>query len=410
MPRIFHGNFDFEHELAAAGYNRPRQLERLNAELSTHLLALAADGDLLFCDDIAFEEFLLIAQAAGFPTVQLVAQRGRETFDGSLVPWGCSKQAVDFATSCGWSCEAPPVESVVRANSRQFSFELEQRQGVEIPGAAEVDSLQTLQSAIVEAADVWKSQTAEFDWLLKAEFGMSGRERIAGRGARLDDSQASWIRRRIGAGGRLYFEPRVDSLCELSTHWCLSKSEFDQGLDAGRLAEPELIGTTQLLVDRSGQYVGSIPVDHAAIDKSMFGCSERSISREMFDQMQSDTRLVTEEARSLGYHGPISVDSMVYRGPAGEPLLRSIQDVNARFTMGRIALEWCRRFARSDSPAWLLAPISWVDERGWDASLDNPVRRLTSPRTAAGREVKRVGVLLDDPADWQDLLATHLRP
>jgi hypothetical protein len=410
MPRVFYGNFDFEHELAAAGYNRPRQIERLNAELSAHLLALTADGDLLFCDDLAFNQFLVDAQAAGFPSVRPINNAGRESLGGKLIPWGCSKQVVDFATSFGWSCPVPTIKSVATANSRQFSSELEQRHGVAIPGGAEVDSSQTLESAIVTAADVWKSPTDEFDWLLKAEFGMSGRERIAGRGLQFDDSQVSWIRRRVGAGGRLFFEPRVEPLCELSTHWNLVNPEVGRGTEAGRLVEPELIGTTQLLVDRSGQYVGSIPLEHFAIDKPLLGCSELSLSREMFDQILGDAKSVTAAASSLGYHGPISVDSMVYRGPDGEPLLRPIQDVNARFTMGRLALEWCRRFAISDRPAWLLAPINWLDERGWDAALDNPVRRQTSPRIVAGQVVKRVGILLDNPADWQELLSTHLRP
>lgn len=410
MPGVFYGNFDFEHELGGVGYNRSRQIERLNADLSAHLLALTTDGDLLYCDDLASNQFLVDAQAAGFPRVRPTNNAGPDVLDGRLIPWGCSQQAVDFATLSKWSCVAPPIESVVIANSRQFSFELEQRHGVAIPGAAEVDSLQKLESAIVTASDVWRTPSVDFDWLLKAEFGMSGRERISGRGPQLDDSQVRWIRRRVGAGGRLFFEPRVEALCELSTHWNLVTPEPGQGTEAGRVAEPELIGTTQLLVDRSGQYVGSIPLDDSVIDKPLFGCSEPSLCREMFDRFLGDASSVTAAARSLGYHGPISVDSMVFRGPDGEPMLRPIQDVNARFTMGRIALEWCRHFARSDRPAWLLAPINWLDERGWDAAPNNPIRRQTSPRIVAGRAVKRVGILLDASADWQELLSTHLRP
>lgn len=408
MPRVFYGNFDFEHGLATAGYNRSRQLERMNAELIVHLLALAADGDRLFCDDVALEEFLVDASVAGFPGVRTIDGCRRGQIEARLVPWGCSKPAVELATSCGWSCEAPATRSVARANSRQFSFEIEQRRAVAIPGAAAVDSLQQLESAIITAADIWKAPTTEFEWLLKAEFGMSGRERVAGRGVSLNDSQASWICRRIDSGGQLFFEPRVRSICELSSHWCLSIPKSGRRIETGRLAESELIGTTQLLVDQSGQYVGSIPIDYAATDKPLFGCPGFYLASEMFEQILRDARQVTDAAGVLGYHGPISVDSMVYRGPDGEPLLRSIQDVNARLTMGRIALEWCRRFGTSNRPAWLLAPIKWLDDRGWDATPDNPLRRLTSPRTVARRNVKRVGLVLDDPADLQDLLSTYL--
>lgn len=205
MPRVFYGNFDFEHELATAGYNRSRQLERMNTELIAHLLALATDGDRLFCDDVAFEEFLVDASVAGFPSVRTIDGCHRGLIDARLVPWGYSKPAVELATSRGWSCEAPATRSVARANSRQFSFEIEQRRAVAIPGAAAVDSSQQLESAIITAADIWKTPTTEFEWLLKAEFGMSGRERVAGRGVSLNDSQASWICRRIDSGGQLFF-------------------------------------------------------------------------------------------------------------------------------------------------------------------------------------------------------------
>jgi hypothetical protein len=101
---------------------------------------------------------------------------------------------------------------------------------------------------------------------------------------------------------------------------------------------------------------------------------------------------------------------MVYFGPDGGPELRSVQDVNARFTMGRIALEWFRRFAKSDRPAWLLVPGDWLNDREDTATLDNPVKRLTSPHMLAGQAVRRVGILIDDQNEWQNLLVAHLRP
>jgi hypothetical protein len=48
-------------------------------------------------------------------------------------------------------------------------------------------------------------------------------------------------------------------------------------------------------------------------------------------------------ARDAGYHGPCGVDAFVFRGPAGEPLLRPLVELNARFTVGTLAIASVRR-------------------------------------------------------------------
>jgi len=406
MPRIFYGNFDFEHELAATSYNRSKQLERLNAELSTHLLAFADDGDRLFYGGDGLADFLTDAATAGFPDVQAVELLSQPTPDAELVPWGWSGAAISFGASLGWGYDSPDPGVVASVNSRTFSFEAEQRLDSAIPGAVEIDSIETLEVAIKKAADIWNCSGEEFDWLLKAEFGMSGRERVSGGGAQLEDSQAGWIRRRLNSGDRLYFEPRVEPLCELSSQWLVPKSDSGGGLST----EPDLIGTTQLLVDRAGQYLGSILVNQSGTDLPSIADSEFSLSRESLNQILCDARSVAKATQQSGYHGPIGIDSMVYRGLDGQPAARPIQDVNARLTMGRIALEWFRRFAKTDRPAWLLVPDAWLIERGIAAALDNPAVRLTSPRVVAGQTVGRVGVLIDDQDDWRKLLTADLRP
>jgi hypothetical protein len=406
MPRVLYGNFDFEHELTTTGYNRTRKFERLNAEMSTHLLALANDGDLLFYPGDAPQEFLADAAVAGFSEVHAIERDSQATSTAELHPWGWSRRAIDFATSRNWSFDAPPAEAVARLNSREFSFDLERRQNMAIPGTVPVDSLDCLEEAILLAAELWNCQKANFNWLLKAEFGMSGRERVSGRGPELDDSQANWIRRRLKSDGRLYFEPRVESLGEFSTQWSIDDTDFS----VRGMVEPELVGTTQLLVDHSGQYVGSILADRSLVEAPMVDDADDNLTQELLGQVLRSASSVAEIAVQLGYRGPLGVDSMVYSGPDGEPALRSVQDVNARFTMGRIALEWFRRFATSDRPAWLLVPSEWLNDGGELASVTNPVRRLTSPHFVAGQAVRRVGVLIDDQNAWQNLLATHLRP
>jgi len=406
MSRLLYGNFDFEHELISSAYNRSFRLNRLNAELTTHLLAFADDGDRLFYPSKAPTDFLSEASLAGFAAVRADVSDGRMDPGLSFVPWGWSKQACRFAVNRGLSWDAPLIEAVTAANSRQFSHVTEQRSLSAIPGAAEVDSLESLRISIRQATDSWKYQTTDLRWILKAEFGMSGRERISGCSTEISDSQANWIQRRLKAGERLYFEPQVVSLFELSTQWQI----IDSGSSQGQLSVPELIGTTQLLTDAAGQFLGSVLIGESTSGVCSFADPEFQLSRELLERIHTAARDVAGEVQRLGYFGPLGIDSMVYRGPDGEPAVRPVQDVNARLTMGRIALAWFRRFADTARPAWLLVPTEWLQAEGEVASPSNAARRLTSPQVVAGQAVRRVGVLLNDPVDWQQLLATYLRP
>jgi hypothetical protein len=49
-----------------------------------------------------------------------------------------------------------------------------------------------------------------------------------------------------------------------------------------------------------------------------------------------------------GYFGPLGIDAMQYRDAAGQTRLRALQDLNARYTMGRLALG----FRRLLPPGW----------------------------------------------------------
>ena len=406
MPGLFYGNFDFEHELASSAYSRSKRLERLNAEMTGHLLALAEDGDRMFFSLEFPADFLNEVAKVGFPQTCTGNFSLADASRANIVPWGWSKQVGDFSTRQGCKSDTPPLDSVVRVNSRAFSFEAEQRLLSGIPGQAVVASLKSLEAVISNASVLWNCPASELSWLLKSEFSMSGRERISGRGTVLDGASVGWIARRLKSGLRLFFEPRLVPLFELSTQWCLEKPEPGET----SLVEPRLLGVTHLLTDAAGQYLGSVPVDEAAISTSLDDKSGFALTRSLYDQAVADAGKVAGDVQRQGYHGPLGIDAMVYRSPDGDAVVRSIQDVNARLTMGRIALEWFRRFRESERPAWLLVPSERLRDRRTLPSPANPACRLTSPWVLAGQPVRRVGVLFSEQSDWQSLLATCLRP
>jgi hypothetical protein len=57
--------------------------------------------------------------------------------------------------------------------------------------------------------------------------------------------------------------------------------------------------------------------------------------------------------QELGYFGPLGIDVMQYRAADGEIRWRPLQDINARLTMGRVALGLRRLLGPGERADWL---------------------------------------------------------
>ena len=62
---------------------------------------------------------------------------------------------------------------------------------------------------------------------------------------------------------------------------------------------------------------------------------------------------IVSGAQERGYFGPLGIDAMRYRD-GDEVRLRPVMDINARWTMGRVAYEWGQRLAPSEQATWLV--------------------------------------------------------
>ena len=88
MKRLFVGSFDFEHQLANSRYQHTAKLIRLNAELATSWLAIAQDGDYLWCPQRIAPAFFEQAAQQGLPQVTPVTSWSDVPAGVELVPWG----------------------------------------------------------------------------------------------------------------------------------------------------------------------------------------------------------------------------------------------------------------------------------------------------------------------------------
>lgn len=328
MPRIFVGNFDFEHELTAGPRELSREARRLAADLVSAWLAVANPDDLIWSPTGAPEYDFAGWQRHGAILPRFVSReedlpRGPEWH---LVPWGWTTQLLKWGQTLGWTCPAPPIDVVKYVNSRIFRWELEDALGVALPGSAVITSADQLLAHLAQhAAEV-------AGWVLKANFGMAGRERTLGRGPRVAEHILNWAKKRFAQSEGLVFEPWLDRVSEAGLQWEIPVT-----------GDPQLLGITPLLTDASGTYRGSRVV-----------CPDQELSE--WQPAIEITRSVAQRLQECGYWGPLGIDAMRYRQPSGEVLLRPLQDLNARFTMGRIALG-LRRFVPAGYTAdWLHDP------------------------------------------------------
>ncbi len=310
MPRLLIGNFDFEHTLVSGGQQSPAGLRWIVAELACCWGVAAEEGDVLWCPEPIHEGFLERLQEMGLPPLTL-ASRTCEVPPGlTLVPWGWTREVIEFGETVSAIIEAPPLDVVLMLNSRRFSHEQEQTLGVGLPGAALVESVSDLIASIEQFVSTCSG------WVVKAEFSNSSRERFVHRSQQLPDisTLTRWAQRRLARGHALFVEPWVERVDEVGVQ-----------LTVPRNGEPSVEGVTRLLVDETGRFRGceftpSLGDDSHWADAVSAGQKAAGI------------------AQRAGYFGPLGIDAMRYRAVDGQIRVRPLQDVNARWTMGRLSL------------------------------------------------------------------------
>jgi hypothetical protein len=341
MARFFYGNFDFEHRLADPGYEPSAALKRLNAELATAWLAVAEDGDWIWTPLSIDSDFFVKATQQGLPSVVPVTSLSDVPRDVNFVPWGWSSEVRNLANQFGWNTDAPVENAVRLANSRATSNELEDKGDFIIDGSRKIESPGQLDEAIQVA------HASGSRWVIKAEFGMSARERILGKGP-ATEADKNWVRHRLTQHGAVFFEPWLERVNEVGIQIEIKKNE-----------PPELIGVSSMLVNDRGQYAGSWFAGHE---------SRLSANKDLWQDAISTALKAATHLKSLGYFGPLGIDAMLYRDKDGTLRIRPLQDINARWTMGRLSLGLQRLIRTGDNGLWLHGPTGKSHHEGFFAN------------------------------------------
>jgi hypothetical protein len=297
-------NVGFEDELAGT---RP---VRANDRLTARFLFAGGPEDTLVAP---FE--LPPAFREGFRARGLELPRVAPSLDGPyvLLPWGASADAAARGRELGATILQPPPEVVRRVHAKTFVAELEERLGLERHARVFHDRGE------VERAIAATFREGEL-WVVKRAFGFAGRGHLLGRGPTLPPNGPGFLARALERGDGVVLE-----------RWLARERDLSVALDISVTGAVTVMGVLELITGANGGFLGN-----------RFGAIDAPT------ELVRIARRVGEELAREGYFGPAGIDALVH--PGG---LRALVEVNARFTMGRVALAFAPLLPPGGVGSWI---------------------------------------------------------
>lgn len=300
MPLLHLANAYFEEELEQGAFPSPQygiQKNRIYRALQWLPFLYAPPEDYILITEAPpeslFEDFPPFARAQP----HLFSDRKLPPYS-EIVSWGASPSVGSWAAKRGAFYPHPDWDLVRTVNSKAFSFE----NTPQLPGSALLHTF--------EAVERWAQNNPATPTVLKTSFGLSGKGHLLlpqHRGRLQAFAQQGLL------SAPLIAEPWVNRIADFSTQWEI----LQQG-------EIRYVGETVCLNDHKGCYkatqVGDFPFP-------LWLKEHREIAFPILKKMQN-----------LGYFGNIGIDAMLYQTEKGKVCLHPIVEINARKTMGWVAL------------------------------------------------------------------------
>jgi hypothetical protein len=224
-----------------------------------------------------------------------------------------------------WWAGTGQLDAARAGSDRRLAHRLAADLGAALPGAATIDSLETLRVHLAAGG----ADAGSGAWVVKALHTAAGRDRVFGQGGTLPAPAAAAVARLLVRSPVLVFEP-----------WCARLADFGCIATAlppgagGRSFPAGVAGPHRLLSDERGGFVG-IQVDDAG--------GPAGLEPAWRDSLMASTRAAGLALAALGYRGPFGVDAFAWRDPGGTVRFHPLCEINPRLTFGWVARAWSER-------------------------------------------------------------------
>lgn len=315
MPRLFISNLGFETEWQHGTV--AQRIREFESQMSCVWAPMWEQQDVLFAPTTIESKFWNRLAKRGIPEPRLISSLEADLSGiGEVVPWGWTKSVKELTKQVCPMQRIPILDAVRMVNSRDYAVTLESELGVSI-GTKVCSNAKQVEECL---------KNSETGCVVKPILSQAGRGQLRMTSSAEANTQKC---ERLLKSSAVVVEPWLHSLVEFGCQWDIDDS-----------GESCLLGVTQLASNPDGSFHGS----------------QTGIS-ELAPHVQDILRIQEQAVRRIadeGYFGPVGIDAMVYRDAHGEERTRPLQDINARFTMGRIAVEWSRKLGQ---------PGSWIQAR-----------------------------------------------
>lgn len=254
----------------------------------------------------------------------------------SLVPWLATEQAERIAREEGVPFASPQAEVVRCVHDKAFAQAAALASGLVPPrlagttlalGPEELVDADAVRCRIESAVARWPSELrARFT--VKPRLGTSGRGRLAGADGLIDAELLSRSLSRLRARGGALVEPWLERALDLSAQLLVSGPD-----------DVRVLGTLRQVVSARGAPTGHV----GRIDRESGVDSGTAWDAALREAALAIGRAAARE----GFRGACGVDAFVFRSGDGARILRPVVELNARFTMGTVALGHMARAVRS---------------------------------------------------------------
>lgn len=393
-------------------------LERDLALLPAHC---AREGDVVLVDRPPRAAFLAGLAQAGVVLPEFVertppalAALGRRKL-GALAPWAWGPGSVELFQPLAGALPAgarPPDQCFTPGRARLYakgwSAGFLQRFLAELAGKEpawlcppEVVGVEVANPEAAWAAVAAIRAGGHHPVVLKASLGLAGHNAVRLWEPEILPAQRRWLEARLGEGRTVVVEPWLDRVAEFSVQ---------AELREGRLRR---IGYAGLETDRRGQFranraePGWERRPPSAVRHALAGTgAERGGLEPLYERLLDRLGAALPEA---GLAGPVGIDAFVYRDATGRCRLKPVVEINPRYTMGRLLLEWMARVGPGKAAEFRLVPRSSLPALGASGFVELAARWAEEdPVVRAGEPVPRIArgtVCLNDPAQAEAWLA-----
>lgn len=407
---------------AGRDYNPPARFDTLRRDLQTVPMFLAANDDIVVVDeapDIAWLDELrragvtlpeFVAWTDGPPAIEhprltdLCAWGFAPQTQRWLRPWFPKLRGQQLHKRATLEHDAPAwytgpwTEHTSRLYSKATSCEvlrgfLAKHDASWLCDEHHVGRVATTVDEVMDALEALVG-TGSTTNVIKAEYGVSGRNmrRISGPTLSADDQ--AWLANQLHRDRRVVVEPWLDGVYDLSLRM--------------RIVEPgraSVQGIGQFLTDARGQYKGAIlgpataNFDEAA---RRFASGDGREPKRLSTMLHALAGHIAAALQPWHYTGLVGVDALVFRDQS-RLRLKPIVEINARPNMGHVAHGLSRLLHGRSVGLWLIVPLAELARAGFDNAVawaETMRQRAPLRMTGEGssRRIVSGALLTTDPA------------